>query len=201
MPGDPRFTIRRLWDDRSPAFQYLYTPVRVTHTETGLFADLPRVKFSDITPGKAVALISGRAVDVLGAHVSDRSQRAVAIMALDLLQVIGAFCHCGGYLHYGIGGVWRHVNVCRDCLADPSACAATIDRRRHRGYCATPAPAQCEHDNCRRPSQYDASRGCGHDFRCCGSHDCDTAVPEPVWPEGFFVPVQAPASPELRVTV
>lgn len=170
LRGDGRFTLRHLWDQ-------LGHPVRVTHTATGLHADLPvRSRFADVTPGRAVALIAGRALDVLHSHVSDRSDRAVAITAVHELQAITSYCVCGGLLHYGIGGVWRHLNVCDDCLTDPSQCWASVDRRHHKG-CATPAPAQCEHSGCRKANTYDDSNGCGCGLRSCGNHDCDTAMP------------------------
>lgn len=193
LPGDRRFTYRHLWDA-------LGWPVQVTHIDSGVTAVVPGVKdFREVTPGKAIAAVTGRAVDVLDDRASSLTQRALAILALRNLDAIGAWCVCGGLLHYGAGGVWRHVNVCEDCLSDPTLCATTLDQRRHRG-CAQPQPVQCEH-NCRRASTYDATAACGSDRRCCGGHDCDTALTAlNADDRRFFVPAQPAPVAELQVT-
>lgn len=190
VPGDRRFSYRHLWDR-------LGQPVEVTHIPSGLAAVMePRSTFRTVTPGKAIAAINARAVDMLADSVTSPTGRALAIHALHLLDGIGAYCTCGGLLHYGIGAKWVHVNVCTDCLDDPTQCTVRREQR-HKG-CATPGPVQCEH-NCRRLSTYASTRGCGDDKRCCGEHGCDTAMESLRAADRMFVPAQVPAVTELQV--
>jgi hypothetical protein len=164
----PRWTYMRDWDR-------LGQPIRVTHTLSGLFVEYAHPWTSDrqaqrrVATGEAGARILAQAVDLLGQNTATDEDRAAAGTAILDLDGITAYCACGGLLHYGIGGAWRHIYACLDCLEYPAHCPDG-DRARHK-VCVQPEPAQCEH--CKRAN---VGETCGCDRITCGSHGCDTAV-------------------------